>query len=94
MKKSSFSHSTLIGLILLLEYQLSSVIITTPLPTLGELLLIKVFLRGELLVFILMNIRIFGKTRVFQKIFLANHLLIGGNIPISIAMLVIIFDLL
>lgn len=94
MKKNNFSHSTLTELILLLECQLSSVIIITPLPMLGELLLIKVFLRGELLVFILMNIRIFGKTRVFQKIFFVNHPLIGGNIPISIAMLVIIFDLL
>ena len=94
MKKNNFSHLTLTELILSLEYQLSSVIITTQLLMLGELLLIKVFLRGELLVFILMNIRIFGRTRVFRKIFFVRRPLIGGNIPISIAMLVIIFDLL
>ena len=82
MKKSSFSHSTLIGLILLLEYMV------------GESHLIKDCFQNEFDVFILMNIRIFGKTRVFQKIFFVNHPLIGGNIPISIAMSVIIFDLL
>ena len=58
---------------------------------LGELHLIKDCFQNEFDVFILMNIRIFGRIKIFPRTFLVNPLLTGGNTRISIVMLEIIF---
>lgn len=59
---------------------------------LGELHLIKDCFQNEFDVFISMNIRIFGRIKIFPRTFSVNPLLTGGNTRISIVMLEIIFD--